>query len=67
MTNLRYWMVFQILLGIWLIISPLALGFREINSMTVNDVILGAVVAILGLVVSITDLPEIRHPEKKTT
>jgi hypothetical protein len=35
--------------------------------MTVNDVILGAIVAILGLVVSITGLPEIRHPEKKTT
>ncbi len=67
MASLRYWMIFQILLGIWLIVSPFALGFREITSMTVNDVILGVVVAILGLVVSITGLPEIRHPEKKTT
>jgi len=67
MASLRYWMIFQILLGIWLIVSPFALGFREITSMTVNDVILGAVVAILGLVVSITGLPEMRHPEKKTT
>jgi multisubunit Na+/H+ antiporter MnhE subunit len=67
MESLRYWMVFQILLGIWLIVSPFALGFREITSMTVNDVILGAVVAILGLAVAITGLPEIKHPEKKTT
>jgi len=67
MGSLRYWMVFQILVGIWLIVSPFALGFREINSMTVNDVILGAIVAILGLVVAITGLPEVRHPEKKTT
>lgn len=67
MGGLRYWMVFQILLGIWLIISPFALGFREITSMTVNDVILGAVVAILGLVVAITGVPDIRHAEKKTT
>ncbi len=67
MASLRYWMIFQILLGIWLIVSPFALGFREITSMTVNDVILGVIVAILGLVVSITGLPEIRHPEKKTT
>jgi hypothetical protein len=35
--------------------------------MTVNDVILGAIVAILGLVVAITGLPEVRHAEKKTT
>jgi hypothetical protein len=67
MESLRYWMVFQILLGIWLIVSPFALGFREITSMTVNDVILGAVVAILGLAVAITGIPEIRHQEKKTT
>ncbi len=67
MASLRYWMIFQILLGIWLIVSPLALGFREITSMTVNDVILGAIVGILGLVVAITGLPEVRHPEKKTT
>jgi hypothetical protein len=30
-------------------------------------VILGAIVAILGLVVAITGLPEVRHAEKKTT
>jgi hypothetical protein len=67
MASLRYWMIFQILLGIWLIVSPFALGFREITSMTVNDVILGAIVGILGLVVAITGLPEAGHAEKKTT
>jgi hypothetical protein len=45
MGSLPYGMVFQVVLGIWL--SPFALGFREINSMTINDVILGAIVAIL--------------------
>ena len=67
MGSLRYWMIFQVVLGIWLIISPFALGFREISSMTVNDVILGAIVTILGLVVSFTGLPPIGHVEKKTT
>ena len=67
MGSLRYWMIFQVVLGIWLIISPFALGFREISSMTVNDVILGAIVAILGLVVAFTGLPPIGHVEKKTT
>lgn len=67
MESLRYWMIFQILVGIWLIVSPFALGFREITGMTVNDVILGAIVAILGLAVAIIGLPEVRHSEKKTT
>ena len=67
MGSLRYWMIFQVVLGIWLIISPFALGFREISSMTVNDVILGAIVAILGLVVAFTGLLPIGHVEKKTT
>jgi multisubunit Na+/H+ antiporter MnhE subunit len=67
MASLRYWMVFQILLGIWLIVSPFALGFREITSMTINDVVLGAIVGILGLVVAITGLPEAGHAERKST
>ncbi len=67
MGSLRYWMIFQVVLGIWLIISPFALGFREITSMTVNDVILGVIVAILGLVVAFVGLPPMRHLGKKTT
>jgi hypothetical protein len=67
MGSLRYWMVFQVVLGIWLIVSPFALGFREITSMALNDIVLGAIVAILGLLVAFIGLPEWRHSEKKTT
>jgi hypothetical protein len=34
--------------------------------MAINNFILGAIVAILGLVFAFTGLPEIRHPEKKS-
>jgi len=61
MGSLRYWMMFQVVLGIWLIISPFALGFREVTSMTINDLILGAIVTILGLTVALTGLPRVRH------
>ena len=67
MGSLRYWMIFQVVLGIWLIVSPFALGFREIRSMALNDIILGTIVAILGLLVAFIGLPEWRHSEKKTT
>jgi len=61
MESLRYWMIFQVVVGIWLIISPFALGFREVTSMTINDMILGAFVVILGLAVALTGLPRVRH------
>lgn len=64
MGSLRYLMVFQVLVGIWLIISPFALGFKEATDMALNDIILGAIVAIIGLVVAFTSLPQIRHVEK---
>jgi hypothetical protein len=54
-------MMFQVVLGIWLIVSPFALGFREVASMTINDLILGAIVTILGLAVALTGLPRVRH------
>jgi len=66
MGSLRYWMIFQVGLGIWLIVSPFALGYRELTSMTLNDVILGVIVAILGLVVAFVGLPPMRHVEKKS-
>ncbi len=66
MESLRYWMIFQVLVGIWLIISPFVLGFREIPTMTANDVVFGAIVAILGLVMAFTGLPSLKHAEKKT-
>jgi len=48
-------------LGIWLIVSPFVLGFREVASMTINDLVLGAIVTILGLAVALTGLPRVRH------
>jgi len=64
MESLRYWMIFQVVLGIWLIISPFALRFREVTSMTINDLILGTFVVILGLAVALTGLPKVRRLAK---
>jgi hypothetical protein len=38
----------ELVLGIWLIISPWVLGFSDVKSATYNDVILGIVIAVLG-------------------
>ncbi len=67
MRELRRWMIFQVGLGIWLMISPLALGFREITRMALNDVILGALIAILGLMVAIMSLTPMGTGKKRTT
>lgn len=49
MRNLLYLMVFQILVGLWLMVSPFVLGYREITSITTNNRIFGAIVLILGI------------------
>ncbi len=49
MKSLIYWMVFQILVGIWLVFSPVVLGLRQLNAMTVNDMVLGGIVIFLGI------------------
>lgn len=41
-------MVFQILVGIWIFISPFVFGFGETNFAT-NNMIFGAVVVVLGV------------------
>jgi hypothetical protein len=49
-------MVFQILVGIWMFISPFVLGYGEETmgqSMMANNMIFGAVVALLGLGISL--------------
>jgi len=69
MKNLFYPMVFQILVGLWLMISPFVLGYREITSMTTNNMIFGAIVLILGIGIAYylkTSLG-IEHLEKKVT
>jgi hypothetical protein len=51
--NLIGWMIFQILVGIWLFISPYVLGFSETRSADINSMIFGAVVVLLGLGMSL--------------
>ncbi len=49
MKSLFYsWMVFQILVGIWLFISPFVFGEGETH-MATNNMIFGAIVVILGI------------------
>ena len=67
MKNLFYVMVFQVLVGVWLMISPYVLGFREISSMTINDLVFGAIVAFIGIAGVLTDVLVLRHAEKKTS
>ncbi|MFB3887745.1 MAG: SPW repeat protein [Thermodesulfobacteriota bacterium] len=50
MTKLIYWMVFQVLVGIWLFISPYVIGYSgEMTTMTTNNMVFGAIVTLLGL------------------
>jgi hypothetical protein len=46
-------MVLQVLMGIWLFISPFVMGFRELTGVAVNKMVFGAIVVILGLSVSL--------------
>jgi hypothetical protein len=49
MKSLFYsWMVFQLLVGIWMFISPFVLGFADTHFAT-NNMIFGAIVFILGV------------------
>ncbi len=67
MKSMIYLMVFQVLVGIWLIVSPFVMGYREITNMTINDLVFGAIVVILGIAVAFASLPVLRHAEKKTS
>ncbi len=53
MKGLIYWMVLQMLIGIWLILSPFALGFREMTKVSANNMLAGAIVFMLGLGVAL--------------
>lgn len=49
MKSLFYsWTVFQIMVGVWLFISPFALGYRD-TILAVSNMIFGAIVVILGV------------------
>ena len=69
MRNLVSMVAFQILIGIWLIVSPFVLGFRETTGLTTNNMIFGAIVLILGIGIAHYQKisPGIEHTAKKTT
>jgi hypothetical protein len=46
-------MIIQMVAGIWLFISPFVMGFKEMTIIAINNMVLGAVVVILGLGVSL--------------
>jgi SPW repeat len=43
---------FQVLCGVWLIIAPFALGYNHVGTAMSNDVAIGILTAIVGLVES---------------
>ncbi len=67
--NLIRWMIFQILVGIWLFISPYVLGFKEATGASTNTMIFGAVIILLGLGMSIfsKNVCEMGHEVRKTS
>jgi hypothetical protein len=50
MKIMNYWAIFQVLLGIWLFVSPFAFGFTELTHAALNSMVVGAIVAVTGLV-----------------
>lgn len=68
MRHFIYLMTFQILVGLWLMVSPFVLGVREITSFTMNNMIFGAIVLILGIGVAYIQKtsPGLEHAAKKT-
>ncbi len=50
--TIYFWMTFQILVGIWMFISPFVFGFRDLMGASTNNMIFGAVIVLLGFVVS---------------
>jgi len=61
MKTIYFWMTFQILVGIWMFISPFVFRFRELMGASTNSMIFGAVVVLLGFGVA---LYEFYHKEE---
>lgn len=63
------WMIFQILVGIWLFISPYVLGFKEMTNASINTMIFGAIVVLIGLGMSIFNksVCGVEHEVRKTS
>jgi hypothetical protein len=49
MKIMNYWAIFQVLLGVWLFVSPFAFGFTELTHAALNSMIVGAGVVVTGL------------------
>ncbi len=71
MRGLIYWTIIQMLIGIWLFISPFVMEFREETGVTVNNMLLGVILVILALGVSLHEfynretLGGVEHMEKR--
>jgi len=66
-------MMLQVLIGIWLFISPFVMGFREMTDVAINCMVFGVIVVILGLGISLHEyhhreaLSPMQPAEKKNT
>jgi len=49
MKIMNYWGIFQAILGIWLFISPFAIGFEDLTPIALNNMIVGGVVGLTGI------------------
>ncbi len=66
MKSLFYsWTIFQILVGIWMFISPFVFGYGESHFAT-NNMIFGAIVVILGVGTIFYELYHKERFEKET-
>jgi len=68
-------MTFQILVGIWMFISPFIFGFRDMMGASTNNMIFGAVVVLLGFGVAfyefyhkeeVAPLPGMEHARERS-
>jgi archaellum biogenesis protein FlaJ (TadC family) len=66
MKSLFYsWIVFQLLIGIWMFISPFVFGFGD-TSFATNNMIIGAIVVILGVGTVFYELHHKQRFERET-
>jgi hypothetical protein len=61
MRTIYFWMISQILVGIWMFISPSIFRYRELMGAATNSMIFGAIVVLLGFGVA---LYEFYHREE---
>ena len=57
-------MLFQILIGIWLLFSSLVLGLREEKTITVNNMVLGGIVIVIGIAMIVYDFYQGENSER---